>query len=58
MNSSDKTFDVTLVNEAKGFKETIQVKEEEYIVDIAEEQGIKLPSSCRNGIVSTVLVKS
>ncbi|ELS00376.1 ferredoxin, (2Fe-2S) [Xenococcus sp. PCC 7305] len=48
MNNTNKSFAVTLVNEAKGLKETIQVTEEEYILDVAEAQNISLPHSCCN----------
>lgn len=47
MNKTNGSFSVTLVNEAKQFKETIQVTEEEYILDVAEAQEINLPYSCR-----------
>lgn len=49
MNKTNGSFSVTLVNEAKGFKETIQVAEEEYILDVAGSVNIDLPYSCRNG---------
>lgn len=49
MNNTNKSFSVTLVNEAKGIKKTIQVADHEYILDIAETQNLELPYSCRNG---------
>lgn len=42
-------FAVTLVNEAKGLEKTIQVQPDEYVLDVAESEGIPLPCSCRAG---------
>jgi ferredoxin len=43
------TFAVNLVNEAKGLNKMIQVANNEYILDVASEQDIELPYSCRAG---------
>lgn len=47
--SGDKSYQVTLVNQETGLGKTIEVLDNEYILDAAEAQGVKLPYACRTG---------
>ncbi len=47
--NADKTYTVTLVNEAQGLNTTVEVCGDEYILDAAEEQNVQMPYACRAG---------
>ncbi len=49
MNNNNQQFLVTLINEKKGLDKTITISSDEYILELAESQGINHPYSCRAG---------
>jgi ferredoxin len=52
------SYQVRLFNKEKGIDQTVEVPEDKYILETAEEQGMELPFSCRQGVCSTCTVKT
>ncbi|NEP42817.1 MAG: 2Fe-2S iron-sulfur cluster binding domain-containing protein [Okeania sp. SIO2H7] len=50
-------YQVRLINREIGLDKTIEVPENEYILDIAEDNSIRLPSGCKQGECSACLAK-
>ncbi|CAC5340133.1 ferredoxin [Planktothrix agardhii CCAP 1459/11A] len=50
-------YQVRLINEAEGLDYTIAVPDDQYILDIAEDNGIRLPSGCKQGDCSACVAK-
>ena len=46
------TYSVTLLNEEKNINTEIQCSDDQFILDVAEEEGMELPYSCRAGACS------
>jgi ferredoxin len=51
------TYQIRLMNPAIGLDRTIAVPDDQYILDIAEEEGIRLPSGCKEGECSACIAK-
>ena len=47
------SYNVTLVSEEHDIDQTIECQDNEYILDVAEENGIDLPYSCKSGACSS-----
>ena len=50
-------YQVRLVNPALNLDRTISVPDDQYILDMAEEAGIRLPAGCREGTCSSCIAK-
>lgn len=51
------SYSVTIHNRQTGRTHTVQVPEDRYILHSAEDRGVKLPFSCRNGACTTCAVR-
>lgn len=47
------TYQIRLTNQVEGIDQTVNVPEDEYILETAETEGMELPFSCRQGVCST-----
>jgi ferredoxin len=52
-----KTYTVKIRDRATGKQHTVQVPEDRYILQTAEQQGAELPFLCRNGACTSCAVK-
>ncbi|MTJ54698.1 2Fe-2S iron-sulfur cluster binding domain-containing protein [Anabaena sp. UHCC 0253] len=50
-------YQVQFINPNIGLNRTIQVPDDQYIMDIAEASGIRLPSGCKQGECSACVAK-
>ncbi|MCJ8283765.1 MAG: 2Fe-2S iron-sulfur cluster-binding protein [Rivularia sp. ALOHA_DT_140] len=51
------SYKVRLINQEIGLDRIIEVPENEYILDIAEDENIRLPSGCKQGNCSICVAK-
>ncbi|NEP01177.1 MAG: 2Fe-2S iron-sulfur cluster binding domain-containing protein [Symploca sp. SIO2E9] len=50
-------YQVRLVNQALNLDHTISVPDDQYILDVFEEAGFRLPAGCREGTCSSCVAK-
>lgn len=50
-------YRVRFLNQSIGLNKTILVPEDQYILDMAEESGVRLPSGCKLGECSACVAK-
>ncbi len=50
-------YKVRLINSTIGLDRTIEVPQDQYILDIAEDIGMRLPSGCKQGECSVCVAK-
>ena len=50
-------YKVRLINSQIGLDRTIEIPDDQYILDIAEDIGIRLPSGCKQGECSVCVAK-
>lgn len=50
-------YQVRLVNPVSNIERTIEVSDDQYILDRAEEAGMRLPAGCREGTCSSCIAK-
>lgn len=52
-----KSYKIQIHNRQTGTHHTVQVSDDRYILQAAENQGVKLPFACRNGACTTCAVR-
>ncbi|MEH1830706.1 MAG: 2Fe-2S iron-sulfur cluster-binding protein [Nostoc sp.] len=50
-------YQVQFINSTLGLDRTIQVPDDQYVLDMAEDAGIRLPSGCKQGECSACIAK-